>query len=683
MYFRKTLYCFILFLLSLFAEKSFAQNKNNNDIEPIDSVIYAYYLKCLEYKTDTIVLSMSDTLFQMAGKDNDERMQAVALCTQLDYYYYSNHPQKRDSVVAWVNRVKSFAKKTDQPKYYYFAWGSRLIYYYIHSGNYHLALVEAEKMLKEAEAENNLEGIMTCYNSMSAIYSKKGLKKQALENIRKEIDLFEKHELKRYNIAIQYLETANILIDSDRLDSVPYFLNKAKENVKMEWHEVLYNSSSTSYYLAIKNYREAEKYLNYTRELFKTHKALNPHLQSLYLLEVNYYRHIQDYTNSLKSLELWKYEMDLRKENSATSEYIKAKANIYWLSNRKADAAQMYRKYIELQDIEKEKAEQITTAEFATLLDLQQVNAEKQELENLSRKRTLQNIRIITMLLSLLLAVVIFFLYRQRKINRQLKRSKEELDHKNLTLLNAKDELNRAKETAERNSLMKTVFIQNMSHEIRTPLNSIVGFSAVLSSLFGNENEDVKQYATLIDNNSQILLKLIDDILTIAYLDDPLVKTVLGPTDINLCCERSLQPLREQVAPHVKLEFTPAYNELIVKSNAGNIIMVLSHLLNNSIKFTEKGSIVLTYNYVEKQEELTLTVTDTGKGIPPDKQEIVFERFVKLDEFTQGTGLGLSICRIVAKRLGGDIIIDKEYTPGTRIHFTIPAHLISERGQEE
>jgi len=626
---------------------------------------------------------MGDTLFQMAGKDVDERMQAVALCTQLDYYYYSNHPNKRDSIVAWVNRVKSFAKKTDQPKYYYFAWGSRLIFYYIHSGNYHLALVEAEKMLKEAEAENNLEGIITCYNSMSAIYNKKGLKKQALENIRKEIDLFEKHELKRYNIAIQYLETANILIDSDQLDSVPYFLNKAKENIKMEWHEVLYNSSSTLYYQAIKDYGEAEKYLNNNRKLFKTHKALNPHLQSLYLSELNYYRHIQDYPNSLKALELWKDEMDLRKENSATSEYIKAKANIYWLSNRKADAAQLYREYIELQDIEKEKAEQITTAEFATLLDLQKVNAEKQELENLNRKRKLENIRIITILLSSLLAVVIFFLYRQRKINKKLKRSKGELDHKNLTLLNAKEELSVAKETAERNSQMKTVFIQNMSHEIRTPLNSIVGFSAVLSSLFGDENDDIRQYASLIEENSQILLKLIDDILTIAYLDDPLAKPVLGDTDVNLCCEQSLQPLREHISPNVSLQFIPAYKELIVTSNAGNIILILNHLLNNAVKFTKKGSIILTYSYTDEQEELTLTVTDTGKGIPADKQDIVFERFVKLDEFTQGTGLGLSICKIVANRLGGDIIIDKEYTPGTRIHLTIPAHLILKRGQKE
>jgi len=464
---------------------------------------------------------MSDTLFRMAGEDGDKRMQAVALCTQLDYYYYSNHPNKRDSIVAWVNRVKSFAKETNQPKYYYFAWGSRLIYYYLHSGNHHLALAESDKMLKEAEAENNLEGIVTCYNSMSAIYNKKGLKKQALENIRKEIDLFEKHGLKRYNITIQYLETANILIELDRLDSVPYYLNKAKENVKMEWHEVLYNSSNILYYLAIKNYEEAEKYLNSTRELFKTHKTLYPHLQSLYLTELNYYRHIQDYPNSLKSLELWKDEMDLRKENSATSDYIKTKAHTYWLINRKADAAQLYREYIELQDIEKEKAEQITTAEFATLLDLQKINAEKQELENLSQKRKLQNIRIITILLSSLLAVVIFFLYRQRKLSRQLKKSKEELDQKNLTLLNAKEELSIAKETAERNSQMKTVFIQNMSHEIRTPLNSIVGFSDVLSSLFGDENEDVKQHAASIEHNSQALLKLIEDILETAYQDDP------------------------------------------------------------------------------------------------------------------------------------------------------------------
>ena len=234
--------------------------------------------------------------------------------------------------------------------------------------------------------------------------------------------------------------------------------------------------------------------------------------------------------------------------------------------------------------------------------------------------------------------------------------------------------MRKAKELAELSNWMKTMFIQNMSHEIRTPLNSIVGFSGVLVDLF-DDQQDIKQYVSLIESNSKLLLKLVGDILDISALDSD-IEINHYAVDVNACCQASMDSAGELFSKDIKLIFKPACDELIIDSNYSYIVQVLDNLLNNASKFTHEGSVTLAYEVKEREKQLIFTVTDTGIGIPVDEQEHVFERFVKLNDFSQGTGLGLSICRTIAKKLGGDLVIDKEYTQGTRFIFSVPMQRI-------
>ncbi|WP_163223644.1 HAMP domain-containing sensor histidine kinase [Bacteroides sp. 214] len=614
----------------------------------------------------------------MAEQEGDKRMQAVALSTKLEYYYYGNNiPNKKDSIIAWVDRVKQFAKKTNQPKYYYFAWSSRLIYYYLHINNLHLALNEAEKMLRDAQAENNLDGIMTCYNSMAAIYEKKGLLSRALEYTLLEIELFENNEIEKYNISGRYCSAVDILTELKQFDKIPLFLDKAKKYSKTDLHHLQYLTHYIDYDIAINKPEDAYRKIEEASELFKNNKALAPHLHILHHTQFTYYRYIKDFEKALSYLDLWRSEVNQRRDNSANSAYSLRKADLFWDNHKKAESADLYKEYIEFLDQEKIEAEQITTAEFSTLLNIQKLNAEKQELENIARQKKLQHTRITLGLLSIILLVVIYFSYNQIKTNKILKLSKSKLDKKNSILEKAQKELRIAKEVAEENSRLKTVFIQNMSHEIRTPLNSIVGFSAVLSGMFEDKDEEVKTYASLIEENSQVLLRLIDNILTISALDGSKQMFPVALMDVNQCCKDCISKFEKEMPQEVALIFESGREVLRVESNLEHITLALNHLLSNAIKFTKEGKVMLTYDYNDKKGLLTFTVTDTGIGIPVEEQQKVFERFFKLDEFTQGTGLGLSISHIIAERFGGKVVIDMEYTGGCRVHFTVPAKVCS------
>ena len=665
MFKKPTLIC----LLFLFVSGN--ASSQGQHIAKIDSAILVYYQKCLDKIAQPVVLQMADTLLTMAQNNGDLRMQSVALCTKLDHYYYiRGESNNADSIIVWVQRIKDFAKKTNQPKYYYFVWSSRLINYHLGMGEYNIALVEAEKMLKEAEAEDYKEGIADCYGCMTNIYSVKMLDKKKLEFTLKEIEMFEKYNLERYNISIRYASAAEMLINEQEYDKALRLLEKAMENVNSSYHKVFAKIGYISYYLAKEDIQQAGKLLKECRQLYAEDLSLDRQTQYLYSIEYSYYNKIKDYNEALNALSRWEKELIRRKEPALVTYLIKKKADLYWNMEKKEIAGELYRQYLSEQEKEQEKNEEITTGEFATLLDLQKLNAEKKELELLSQKKQLHNIQLTVLFLAVLLAIVIFFLYRQSVLNRKLRKSRDELNEKNRILLKAEDELRKAKEIAEQSSHMKTVFIQNISHEIRTPLNSIVGFSAVLADLFSGENEDIMQFASLIEENSQLLLKLVGDILDISDLDDD-VELEYRPVNVNTCCVLCIEETKPMLNDNVEIIFNPGCAELTIESNLEKLLLVLSHLLSNAAKFTQQGKITLGYEIREAEKQLLFTVTDTGIGIPLDEQEHIFERFVKLNEFTQGTGLGLPISRVIAEKMGGYLILDKEYTEGTRFVFCI------------
>lgn len=643
----------------------FAQTVDSTHIKNM----HAYYKKHFSDPTDPIVLTASDTLLDMAIRCNDTVMSKIALGAKLDYYYYGQGENRTDSVIAGVNRLKRFARSVGNAELYYWAWAARLVNYYIIQGEYNIALLEAEKMLQEAKKEGKQESIAECYYALANVYAAKGLMKKSQEFMLKEIDIFENTDVVRYNISCQYSDAAKIYIDLGEEEKAPELLKKALKAVKSPYHEVTANLVYVSLYLAQGDTVAARQALEKCRQMYADEPSLKRHIHYLYDVEIDYDWKVGNFQKALNVLDERETELK-RKNNLATLMQLrKTKADILWDMNRKEEAAGLYRDFLLEQKKEKERNEEVATGEFATMLNLQQLTAEKGRLEKISQEKQLQNTRIILFSVIGILCVVVVFLWQQRKLNAKLEKSRDKLDEKNRILIEAKEELRKAKEVAEQSNWLKTMFIQNMSHEIRTPLNSIVGFSGVLVDML-DDKEDIGQYVALIESNSKLLLKLVGDILDISILDSE-VEIKHNAVDVNACCQASIDAAGTLFSPDTKLIFKPACDELIINSNYNYIVQVLDNLLRNASKFTHEGSVTLAYEVKKETNQLIFTVTDTGIGIPIDEQEHVFERFVKLDNFSQGAGLGLSICRIVAERLGGFLIIDREYTQGTRFIFCV------------
>lgn len=230
-------------------------------------------------------------------------------------------------------------------------------------------------------------------------------------------------------------------------------------------------------------------------------------------------------------------------------------------------------------------------------------------------------------------------------------------------------ELTTAKELAEESNRLKSAFLANMSHEIRTPLNAIVGFSGILAST--EEEEEKQEYVSIIENNNTLLLQLISDILDLSKIEAGTLELNYSNIELNeLMRELERGFLLRVKTDAVKLEFVEPAGPCMAYTEKNRLSQLMINLVTNAIKFTEKGSI--RFGYEMRENELYFYVTDTGCGIPKDKQQNIFGRFVKLNSFAQGTGLGPSICKTLMDHMGGRIGVESEEGKGSTFWFTLP-----------
>lgn len=659
-----------IFLFCLGILCSFPMQGQQRDTQKeynVDSTLYAYYMRCKAEVSSPIVMQMSDTLFLMAEEQGDQRMQAVALCNKLDYYYYKNN--QPDSINHYVEIVKDFAKKTNQPKYYYFAWSKRLINYYIKQHQNNIALYEANKMMQEAEQEQYMDGIANAYNVLSSIYQLKRLYSLAIDNKKKEIEITLEYGLDKYNLSTTYSMLGGLYSLTGKTDEALECLNKSATCIYSSTQEFYYYVRLAQYYLLINDNAQAWDYLKKAKDLSNAKKEVQKNLQEYAGVLKQYYIATKQYE---KALEVQDHIISVYHQNDKNYiEDILNRAAIYYEMGDLSQAAQYYNKYYTLNDSAQISNENITAGEFAAMLGVERLNLEKSELQQQMQQRDLANKQRIIIFLIALLSLGFIIFYREHLLNGRLRISQKRLSEKNNELLCSQEELKYAKEQAEDGSRMKSEFIQNMSHEIRTPLNSIVGFSQILSSYF-SDNDDTKEYAHITEQNSTSLLQLVNDVLDLSYLDGEREIPAQSIAEITGVCQTCIDQVRSKLKPDVQLIFTPERENFTMQTNPDRISQILMNLLQNAAKFTQEGSVTLTYHIREEEKVILFSVTDTGIGIPADKQEAVFERFTKLDSFVPGTGLGLSISRLIAEKMGGSLLIDSTYTTGCRFILTLP-----------
>ena len=258
------------------------------------------------------------------------------------------------------------------------------------------------------------------------------------------------------------------------------------------------------------------------------------------------------------------------------------------------------------------------------------------------------------------LFVSLYFYYHTKKL-------KDELEVSEGALREAKDR-------AEESSRLKSAFLANMSHEIRTPLNAIVGFSDVLSA-GGASEEEQRGYFEIIRTNSDLLLRLINDILDVSRLEADRVILSLESCNVVQICQQVVASVAQARRSTNQFLFECEREVVEMRTDVQRLQQVVINLLSNADKFTKEGTITLKLELDTARNVAVFSVTDTGCGIPKEKQKLVFERFEKLNEYVQGTGLGLSICKLTVEKWGGEIWIDPAYTDGARFMFTHPMNL--------
>lgn len=256
------------------------------------------------------------------------------------------------------------------------------------------------------------------------------------------------------------------------------------------------------------------------------------------------------------------------------------------------------------------------------------------------------------------LLVSIYFYLRTKRLKDDLERSQADLYE--------------AKDRAEESNRLKSAFLANMSHEIRTPLNAIVGFSDVLAS-GGSSEEDQRNYFRIIQSNSDLLLRLINDILDLSRLEADKVTLTPEDCDVVQLCRQALSSVEmSRRESGNRFVFETQTESFVLQVDIQRLQQVLINLLTNAAKFTKNGTITLQFEVEKENNRVLFAVADTGCGIPKEKQKQVFERFEKLNEYAQGTGLGLSICKLTVDKWGGSIWIDPDYERGARFVVSHP-----------
>lgn len=391
-----------------------------------------------------------------------------------------------------------------------------------------------------------------------------------------------------------------------------------------------------------------EKYIEIARKKNK--------MKSTYETRARYYKTIGDYQASITYID--STILTKHYEPEVLIPLYTVKAGLYYKMKDYKNAYLTLKEGNRLRTRDKSTKREQQMAEMQTRFDVS-----KLELEKMSLAYKNKQIALIASCI-LLIGLIAWSIY-QRYMVKRLKKM-----HRKLMVAN--EEIKRQSEKATESEKMKTAFLNSICHEIRTPLNSIAGFSELITD-DSLDTETREEFKELILNNSTALLSMVNNILELSELVSSYEPLPVEPTDIYGLCVEEMEILKDRILNPDILCITEAdKKEIIIPTNAFYLSRVIGNLLGNAAKFTEKGTITLTCRIDEEQGVLIISITDTGIGIPTDKQEWVFERFTKVDDFKPGTGLGLYICRIIIQRLSGSISIDSCYTKGCKVSVCLP-----------
>lgn len=383
-----------------------------------------------------------------------------------------------------------------------------------------------------------------------------------------------------------------------------------------------------------------------------------------YFTSLNYYKSIRDFQKAadyndsvIYYFRHGDFQFDLTENIVLT---LKDKIDCLDSLHRYKDAYEAYKEYSVLLDSARTRSMEKKVEDLEIKKHVDELVVEKKALEiDLQKSRSQLYLFLALLILSICFGIFIFF--RLGKIKSLYK----ELQESNRLVIIAS-------EKAQESERMKNAFIKNMCHEVRTPLNAINGFAELITS-DGISPEEKKEFSKIIYTNCHNITSMMNDVLVIAQLDSSNEVLPLEPVHIGQLCHHEMNKLKKlQQKPDIHYQVEGDKSNDLIYSDPNHFGIIISHLLSNANKFTNQGSITLSYRPEEEGRIMCICVTDTGCGIPADKSEWIFERFTKNDDFIPGSGLGLYLCRLITQRLNGSLKLDTCYTGGARFILRLP-----------
>lgn len=608
-----------VYLLKIYREADKINDKKNM-LNALNDIVMG---AIISYNKDSII-KYTEYIKKIATTEEKERLLPLYHIRIFESQCFSD--QKETAIKEELNLLDSINDSTDNVYRKIASAYTMGFSFYIH-GQFDKALPHLENALqltKTIPEKDRYDYQRYITLNLCFTYAQTGKEKESIKIMENLINLVEQkyktdYEKQRpfYKIELYLLQYYSFMISN-----LPYL---TVEQAQDYWNRIqIIGKTLTNdldrynYYLCANNYysnnrikKDYPRAIEANDSLIRIAKTLAPvNLPGLYNINSLLYEEIKDYPNALKYLKISHQIQD-----SLATDVTHKQLN-----------------------------------ELQVKYDLNALNNEKTMLE-IKNKQTL------LISLSILLIIVISictYLYFSWKKEKRMKME--------LKVLHGK---------AQESEKMKQAFINSICHEIRTPLNAIVGFS----DLIMNEEIDEemrREFPAEIQKSTVLLTGLVNSMLEVANLDVSEEKLPCEAADLRDICTQEMELLNKKSGIEYILDIAP--ESMIIQTNVQYLTQVIGHLLNNANKFTEKGCITLSYEADKPQENISISVTDTGCGIPKEKYEEVFHRFSKLDTFVPGNGLGLYLCRLIVKRLAGEIKIDPDYTEGTRMVVTLPIH---------
>ena len=545
-----------------------------------------------------------------------------------------------DSVIVWGQQISPILEK-DNKMELSFSIRQLVVYLYSLRGDIGNAIDEAREMYEKAETIKYDFGMALSSAAIGDAYFCSNMPEEAIASYKEAIRHPAASPENNYYKEMTILKLIQTLILKE-------MLSESKSIHSNQTLQFLTLATDVSYYIQKNELPNAHNCLLQAEQIYLSDKQ--PYYSTTYnYMQGRYNAAIGKHTLALQYYDNILTDIRQKMQSIIYLQIAYIKANLLIEMDHKKEAARLYEEISMITD-------SVIAPSYAHRINNLRASYEENRMK-VENKAEFNRIFLGGIVIGIIvLGVMIYLVIHIVKQNKKIAESKIRMEQSRLNAENAMQS--------------KSLFLSNMSHEIRTPLSALSGFSSLLTEQALDE-ETRRQCGDIIQQNSDLLLKLINDVIDLSNLEIGNMKFNFNYCDAIAICNNVIDTVNKVKQTQAELRFNTSLPSLKLYTDDSRLQQLLINLLINATKFTPQGNITLEVQQESKDFAL-FSVTDTGCGIPLEKQSSIFNRFEKLNEGAQGTGLGLSICQLIIERIGGKIWIDPNYTTGCRFYFTHP-----------